>query len=110
MNGKIVLINTLQRLDYWEITNEPIIGVPYGLLCIGTLLAEKGFEVTIIDPQVEKDFLQRIKENLDGCLFAGLSVMTAGVASGIQIAEFIREVNPTVPIVWGGIHPTLFPE
>lgn len=110
MNGKILLINTLQRLDYWEIINEPIIGVPYGLLCIGTLLAEKGFEVAIIDPQVEKDFLQRIKENLDSCLFAGLSIMTAGVASGIQISEFIRKVNPTVPIVWGGIHPTLFPE
>lgn len=105
-----MLINTLPRIDYWKITNEPIIGLPYGLLSIGTLLSKNGFEVVIIDPQVEKDFLCRIKENLDGCLFAGLSVMTAGVASGIQISEFIRELNANVPIVWGGIHPTLFPE
>src|SRR4030042_1751785 len=54
MKNKVMLINTLPRLDYWKITT--------------------------------------------------------GVASGIQISEFIREINPTVPIVWGGIHPTLFPE
>ena len=110
MNGKIMLINTLPRLDYWKVTDAPLIGVPYGLLSIGTLLSKNGFEVVIIDPQVERDFLGRIEENLDACLFAGLSVMTAGVASGIQISEFIRELNSNVPIVWGGIHPTLFPE
>jgi radical SAM superfamily enzyme YgiQ (UPF0313 family) len=110
MKKKVMLINTLPRLDYWEIIKEPIIGLPYGLLCVGTSLWENGFEVVIIDPQVERDFLNRIEKNLDGCLFVGLSVMTAGVVSGKKISEFIRKLNPNVPIIWGGIHPTLFPE
>jgi len=110
MKDKVILINTLPRLDFWDNNDEPIIGIPYGLLSIGTLLSIKGFEVVIIDAQVERDFFQRVEKNLGGCLFAGISTMTAGVASGIQISKFIRELSPSTPIVWGGIHPTLFPE
>ncbi|MDD5343454.1 MAG: radical SAM protein [Smithella sp.] len=110
MKNKIILVNTLPSIDYWEVNKEPIIGVPHGLLCIGTFLAKSEFEVVIIDSQVEKEFLQKIKENLSGSLFIGLSVMTAGVASALQISEYIRNLDKTIPIVWGGIHPTLFPE
>ena len=28
----------------------------------------------------------------------------------MQIADHIKKINPYIPIVWGGIHPTLFPE
>ena len=108
--NKILLVNTLPRLDYWAINNVPGIGIPYGLLCIGTLLKENNYNVVIIDPMVEPNYQSIIDQNLSDCLFVGISAMTAGVASGLQIADQIKKSAPDIPIVWGGIHPTLFPE
>lgn len=108
--NKILLVNTLPRLDYWAVNNEPMIGIPYGLLCIGTILNKNKFDVLIIDPLVDRDYLSIIEQNLSECLFVGISVMTAGIASGLQISDHIKKINPDIPIVWGGIHPTLFPE
>lgn len=110
IKNKILLVNTLSRLDYWAVNKEPGIGIPYGLLCIGTLLKEKKYDVLIIDPMVDPNYQSIIDENLSDCLFIGISVMTAGVASGLQISDHIKRINPDIPIVWGGIHPTLFPE
>jgi radical SAM superfamily enzyme YgiQ (UPF0313 family) len=109
-NNKILLVNTLPRLDYWEVNNEPVIGIPYGLLCIGTLLDENKYDVIIIDPMVDQDYQSIIDKNLPDCLFVGISTMTAGIASGLQISDLIKKTHPDIPIVWGGIHPTLFPE
>ncbi|MHB8089601.1 MAG: B12-binding domain-containing radical SAM protein [Anaerolineaceae bacterium] len=108
--NKILLVNTLPRLDYWDINKEPLIGIPYGLLSIGTVLNENGFQVVIVDPQVDRNYLESVEENLEDCLFVGISSMTAGVASGLQISDKIKRINPVMPIVWGGVHPTLFPE
>jgi anaerobic magnesium-protoporphyrin IX monomethyl ester cyclase len=108
--NKILLVNTLPRLDYWAVNNQPVIGIPYGLLCIGTILDENKFNVVIIDPLVDPDYQSKIDKNINNCLFVGISAMTAGVASGLQISDHIKKINPDIPIVWGGIHPTLFPE
>lgn len=110
MLKKIILINTLPRLDYWKVTIEPSIGMPSGILSIGTLLKINGYDVILIDPMVDRNYFIHIKDNLDDCLFVGISAMTAGVASGLEISGYIKDINPDIPIVWGGIHPTLFPE
>jgi len=110
MKNTIMLINTLSSLDYWSKTKEPVLGIPLGLLSIGSVLLKSGYTVKIVDPVVDNNYLDTIKTNLDDCLYVGVSVMTAGVASGLQISQFIRELKPSLPIVWGGIHPTLLPE
>ena len=74
--NKILLVNTLPRLDYWADNNEPRIGIPYGLLCIGTILTENKYDVLIIDPLVDRDYQSIIDKNMSECLFIGISVMT----------------------------------
>jgi anaerobic magnesium-protoporphyrin IX monomethyl ester cyclase len=109
-NNKILLINTLPRIDYWRDNKDAGIGIPYGLLCIGTLLSENKYDVIIVDPLVDPEYQSIIDKNISDCLFIGISAMTAGVASGLQISDHIKRINTEIPIVWGGIHPTLFPE
>lgn len=109
-SNKILLINTLPRLDYWKVQTEPQLGMPLGLLSIGTLLKQAYYDVKIIDPLVNKDYIKAIADNLDGCIFVGLSVMTAGIGSALQISELIKKLDAKMPIVWGGVHPTLLPE
>ncbi len=46
----------------------------------------------------------------DKVLLVGLSVMTAQILPALKISEYVRQHNSSIKIVWGGIHPTLFPE
>jgi anaerobic magnesium-protoporphyrin IX monomethyl ester cyclase len=105
-----MLINTLPRMDYWNVIKEPSLGIPMGLLSIASVLHENGYQIKIVDPVVDRNYLDIIGSNLDDCLYVGVSAMTAGVASGLEISRFIKSLNPAMPIIWGGIHPTLLPE
>jgi len=82
---------------------------PMGILSIGSVLVESRFSVQIIDVNVNEEYEKEIIKGLDGCLFCGISVNSFQVWSAIQIASFIRQ-HSEVPIVFGGIHPTLLPE
>lgn len=110
MKNTIMLVNTLPRLDYWNVTKEPSLGIPIGLLSIGSVLRENGYGVRIVDAVVDRNYLDIIRASLDDCLYVGVSAMTAGVASGLEISQFIKKINPSIPVVWGGIHSTLLPE
>jgi len=82
---------------------------PLGLVCMGTYLKKQGFSVKIIDALVD-DTEAEIKKNIDGALFVGLSTMSSQISHALEIAGLVRRLNPNLPIVWGGMHPTLFPE
>ena len=107
---KILLVNTLPYPDYWQYREEPDIGLPLGLLNIGTALSQDGYSVCIIDPVVERNYLELIKGNLNECLWVGLSTMTNGVFSALEISKYIKSIDKNIPICWGGVHPTLFTE
>lgn len=108
--NKILLVNTLPRVDYWNVRKEPQLGMPLGLLSIGTVLKESGYEVKIVDPLVDRGYMQTIRDNSEGCLLVGVSVMTAGVGSALQISKFVKSIDKSIPVIWGGVHPTLLPE
>ncbi|GAG03753.1 unnamed protein product, partial [marine sediment metagenome] len=75
-------------------------------------LHSKGYNVSIIDAnnfRRSKDFFDRIKTELDDALCAGLSVMSAQIPDALEIAKSIRAFNASLPLIWGGIHPTLYP-
>jgi len=84
---------------------------PLGLLSIGTLLEKQDYQVKIIDFLVESNPLDILKKELDkDVLCAGLSVMTPQISNALEISKIIRNYDKNIPIVWGGIHPTLFPD
>jgi anaerobic magnesium-protoporphyrin IX monomethyl ester cyclase len=81
--------------------------MPLALLHIAASLKQDGFNVRILDMRLE-DFRNF---NVGNPVFVGISCMT-----GLQIryardfARYVRLQNPSVPLVWGGVHPTLLPE
>ena len=43
-------------------------------------------------------------------IFVGISCMSGlQIGYGLKFAQRIREENPSCPIIWGGVHPTLLP-
>lgn len=84
-------------------------GIPVGILSIASLLKEKKYEVKIIDTRIiERNPLRRIIDECKDASLVGISAMTAQVKNGLEISKLVKE-KTKAKIVWGGIHPTLFP-
>jgi len=104
MLNKIILL----QINFSEDHSEKIL--PLGILSVGSALKRSGYDVELYNIN-EKDIDVTIVEIIDkDPLFIGLSVMT-----GIQTrhsAEFSIRIKSkkNIPIVWGGIHPSLLPE
>ncbi|MBI5115653.1 B12-binding domain-containing radical SAM protein [Candidatus Poribacteria bacterium] len=85
--------------------------MPLGLLHVGSALKNVGFDVRIIhctEKQIEATSAGIVKEKP---LFVGFSVMTGPqTLHSALLSEAIRRSDETIPIVWGGIHPSLVPQ
>lgn len=114
MASKIVLVNPPYQLGA-----KPETGVknyPMGVLAVGSALTAAGYEVDLFDCIYEPNYNRRVLGSLrkpffgERPLWVGLSVMTNQIACALQTARLVKRRRPKVPIVWGGIHPTLEPE
>lgn len=103
------------KLDFesykWKIR---LTRVPQGLLSIGTFLHNLGYDIDILDCRLHytngrEDFLSVLKKrSKDVGILVGISVMTDQIPIVLEIINTIKKTNPNVPIVLGGIHPTLY--
>jgi radical SAM superfamily enzyme YgiQ (UPF0313 family) len=84
--------------------------ISVGLLSIASYLDSLGITVRIIDGVRQKNYLQLIEAAAKDYEIIGLSVMTMQISSALKINRLIRQANPSALIVWGGAHPTFFPE
>jgi len=86
------------------------LSLPLGLLALATSLNQKNIPVKIIDTMVEEDYYSKIENELQHSLFVGITAMTAQLNHAVKIARLIKEKAPEKKIIWGGFHPTTFPE
>jgi anaerobic magnesium-protoporphyrin IX monomethyl ester cyclase len=84
--------------------------LPLSLLSIGTPLDRAGYTVRIIDQRIEPDWKAMLSEELDkNPVCVGVSSMTGPqIQCGLEASRLVR-AHGCVPVVWGGIHPTLLP-
>jgi len=85
-----------------------------GLLLIGTVLKAAGYSVTVIDGAYDSNYLEAldktVRRNPTQLLFCGFSVMTTQVPMALRASKVVKSASPGLTVVWGGPHPTLFPE
>jgi len=100
---QVILIYPKTGIDI----NKVSVSLPLSVLFVGTAI--KNYEVHIIDLRIEKDWKSKIKE-FKNIFAVGISSMTGyQISSGLECAKFVRKINNKIPIIWGGIHPTLDP-
>jgi radical SAM superfamily enzyme YgiQ (UPF0313 family) len=87
------------------------ISLPLNCLSIASVLNERSYRIKIIDQRTEKDWKKILLESLkNNPICAGITCMTGPqVGYALEISKFIKK-NSEIPVVWGGIHPTLLPE
>jgi len=103
---KILLINP--PFNIAKISYDTSLSV--GLLSIASLLDSRGMSVEILDGARQADFERRLRSELPNCPLVAFSVMTMQVGQALKISQLIKEINPDCRIIWGGPHPTFFPE
>jgi anaerobic magnesium-protoporphyrin IX monomethyl ester cyclase len=83
-----------------------IVNMPLALLCLSAFMEKHGIAVRVIDTRAE-DFREYDYAN---ALYVGITTLTGGmISNGLQIARYIRDQQPDLPIVWGGVHPSSLP-
>jgi len=85
--------------------------LPLGLLAVATPLDAAGYTVKILDQQKDpawkKSLLDALAENP---LCVGITVKTGPqIRYALKASRIIKE-NSDIPVVWGGVHPSLLPE
>ena len=107
MAKKLILINP----KFCEETT--VFSLPISILHLGSWVKSQGYDVSILDAlhyKNDADFCQNCLEGkLCDDLLIGVSVMSAQIPSALAISKYIR-TNSKATIIWGGVHPTLYPE
>jgi len=106
MSNKVLLINppfNIAKANYDS-------SVSVGLLSIATYLDAKGVKVKIIDGVRQKNFWEIFKKEAVESDLICFSVMTMQIPKALELSELSKKLNPKCKIVWGGAHPTFFPE
>ena len=80
---------------------------PMGLLYVASVLSDMKINVSYVNLSTGE--LPEIINN--DCLFVGFTVLTGNmILKSLDCAQIIKKSNPTIPIVFGGTHPTILPE
>lgn len=115
---KILLINpghdstheTYKHVTHRIIHRDP---PPLALLYVGTYLLKNGYKVEIIDTHIDNNYIKSITERIqrNDYIFAGMTVIIGKfLKNAREITSLIRRINPNLPVVWGGIMPSIFPD
>ncbi len=81
--------------------------IPLALLYIASPLQHAGYTVRIIDMRLEN----YSEIDIGSPVFVGISCMSGSqIQYGLEFARKVRNERPEIPLVWGGVHPTLLPE
>lgn len=111
----ILFINpsrTIKKGNIWH----KIVGVipPIGLAQLASVAESMGAAVQILDTLAESLDHSQIKKRLLSIKTApdyiGITATTVTVKEAIETAKIAREVFKTSKIIFGGVHPSIFPE
>jgi len=85
-----------------------ILGPPLGLLSLAASLREAGFEPKIVDGALDRDYQRTVLREIRESLCLGISLLTGPmIRDAIEMSRLVRKIQPDLPIIYGGWHPSL---
>ena len=117
MNKKILLINPPQEYNVKVGIEDDFIEIigyypPLGLLYIGTVLKNLGYEVKILDCVPMKIGYSELRTEIQNFApyMVGVTTYTMSMHDVLLCVNIAKEINPATITVLGGHHPTLYPK
>ncbi len=85
--------------------------MPLGLLAVGSALDPALYDVKIVDARLEHDPLGVLLREAEGAVCVGITVLTGDpIRHALSASRAVKQAYPHTPVVWGGWHPSLFPQ
>lgn len=85
--------------------------MPLALLAIGSALDASKYEVIIVDARVEDNPIGIIEKHIKEAMCFGVTVLTGKpIRDALQMSKKVKDLVPSIPIIWGGWHTSLFPK
>jgi radical SAM superfamily enzyme YgiQ (UPF0313 family) len=89
----------------------PPLSPPLCLLALASPLLRNGFGVKLIDSVTSPHFEEAVLRETEDALCLGISLLTGPmIQTAVRVARAVKKLRPSLPIVFGGWHPTLVPE
>jgi len=106
--SKVVLL--YPRLHF-EKQHQSWTWAPLPILAVSAPLLAAGFDVTLINGEVEADWLRKVTDECADALLLGISSMSGPqIHFGLEAARAVRTAGHQLPLIWGGYHPSILPE
>jgi anaerobic magnesium-protoporphyrin IX monomethyl ester cyclase len=104
--ARILLVNP-------RITSPARARFPLSLLELAATIEQRGHIADVVDGNIVTDAAAAIARKLAGQRYDAVGVSVMGgpqVRTALEISRAVRDAQPSLPIVWGGYFPTLFPD
>ena len=83
--------------------------MPLALLALGSYIDPERYEIKILDGRIDDE--ATVLKECEGALCFGVTVLTgAPIQDALSITRKVKEIFPQLPTIWGGWHPSLFPQ
>ena len=85
--------------------------MPLALIALASALDRHDIDVVIVDGRLEADPAASVVAAATGALCVGMTVLSgAPIHDALYVSRAVKAAHPACPIVWGGWHPSLFPD
>lgn len=103
----IVLIYPKTGFDLKKVSIE----LPLAVIHAASFVHREGYKIQIIDQRLDDRWADTLARALESKpLLVGISAFTGTqIRYGLEAAAVVR-THPEIPIVWGGIHPSILPK
>ncbi|MFZ3064449.1 MAG: radical SAM protein [Nitrospirota bacterium] len=87
------------------------VDLPLSLLCISRFLDKEGYNIKIVSENLYDDHFDVMREAAKESMILGVSSMTGyQIYDGLRASRIAKEANKDIKVVWGGWHPSLYPQ
>jgi len=114
-NMKIFLINPPVSFDIfygeWDMSDVKSSSPPLGILSLSSILREHGYEVRIWDAHAEGSGMPGVITQVKDFQpdMVGVTAMTIMISAAAEIIKAVKEYDPSITTILGGVHVTAEP-
>jgi anaerobic magnesium-protoporphyrin IX monomethyl ester cyclase len=107
-------MNHMRRSIIFYNPAAPYYTLPLQFLALASVIDRTKYSVHIIDARIEKSTEAahaRLRALLPEALCVGIAVITGTpIRDAVTASRIVKSAYPSVPVVWGGWHPSVLPE
>lgn len=112
---KVMLFNPPVSFDVfygeWDMSDVKSSSPPLGILSLASMIKQYGYDVKVVDAHADGLNIEKIKDAIREFKpdVVGVTAMTVMISAAAEIAKAVKEIDPSIRTILGGVHVTAEP-